>query len=173
MNLFTLKPRAYFLALSREDALERIRQHAQALRDRFPKRGLFSFSSVGDPVILIPYSDGFDLLYIPWDNQPVHWLRCVVDAVSYRQSRVRVEEVERTRPEKVMLFMLPLFLVFFSVITFTGQNSPHPVPAFLPLFPLAIFSVLLGVFWVQGRRRREALLRAMQDALPGLQEETA
>lgn len=147
------------------DALRaRLLQEATRLRDAFPTRALRLGGA--RPLILIPYADGFDLLYFT-QSQPFGWLSIKVRS-SGAISVLDVRRRERPRPERVVLVVIASAVVLASFASVLWRDL-RPFISFLPMLPaLALMSTI--VLLVE-RRQERRLLDALTGMFPGIAEE--
>jgi MFS family permease len=157
--------RVYRVPLGRDALQARVLQEATRLRDEFPTR---SFVFRTSALMLVPYSDGFDLIHFPINSQPFGWLSVKVEATG-SGCRLHVSRRRRPRPERAIFVIFPVFILLG---TLASALAPNGAPIFFPFVMLIPIAIVLGIMVYRERSQERRLLNLLADVFPGLLEES-
>jgi hypothetical protein len=145
----------------------RVLQESTRLRDAFPTRS-FGFGNAR-PLMIVPYTDGFDLIHFPIGQHPYAWLSVKSEVLGSR-CRMHVSRRRRPRPERIIFVVFPAMIALLVVSTFLSDSSVPPTVPFMMVVP---FVLIAGVMNYQERRQERRLLQLLGTMFPGVTDETA
>jgi hypothetical protein len=143
----------------------RVLAEATRLRDAFPTRNFGAGRA--KPLMIIPYTDGFDLLHFPLASHPFGWLNVKVEPGG-STCRLLVTRRRRPRPERIALVILPLVLVPIAVLSAMVPDA-HAAIAMVPLAVVVVFVFAFVALVERFQERR--LLDLLLSMFPGSAEE--